>query len=222
MKAIIIGAGVAGPAVAIALKKVGIDSAVFESANEICDQLGALIQVSYNGCKVLQQLGIEEQMLSCGDRCDRSIILNQDGRVLADARLEGMKRYGTTSLNVSRHLFHHKLVLLAREEFGIRIEFGKKLVDLKQDDGGVRAIFQDGSSEEGDFLIGCDGIHSKVRNIIFPHVAKPTYTGLIGIGGFAKVTDKTRCIPKDSMSFIFGNQGFFGYASVSKAPNQNK
>src|SRR5205807_2443651 len=67
----------------------------------------------------------------------------------------------------------------------VELFFDKRLVRIEdRADQGVVAHFADGSSAEGDFLIGADGVHSVVRTHVVPDGPKPFDTGLIGFGGF--------------------------------------
>jgi len=61
-------------------------------------------------------------------------------------------------------------------ERGIPLHWNKKLVDVKQEDDRVTAFFEDGSTDEGDLLIGCDGLHSQVRDRLFGKTPA-VYTG---------------------------------------------
>lgn len=44
---------------------------------------------------------------------------------------------------------------------------GKRVVDVTEDEEGVKVILQDGTCEEGDILLGCDGVHSTVRELMW-------------------------------------------------------
>jgi 2-polyprenyl-6-methoxyphenol hydroxylase-like FAD-dependent oxidoreductase len=91
---------------------------------------------------------------------------------------------------------------------GIKIEYGKRLADFEVADG-VVARFEDGTEATGDLLIGADGIHSRTRRILDPTAPKPTYTGLLSMGGFAH---SSRIAPTpDTQHFVFGKRAFFGY-----------
>ena len=74
----------------------------------------------------------------------------------------------------------------------------------------MRACFADASAEEGDLVIGCDGVHSTVRELIDPRAHKPAYSGLLTTGGYVQG------VPVDtepgSYEMIFGKRAFFGYA----------
>jgi 2-polyprenyl-6-methoxyphenol hydroxylase-like FAD-dependent oxidoreductase len=73
----------------------------------------------------------------------------------------------------------------------------------------VAARFADGRSAAGDLLIGADGINSTTRTTIDPNAPRPAYTGLVGVGGFARV-DGLDPTPS-TQHFVFGRRSFFGY-----------
>jgi 2-polyprenyl-6-methoxyphenol hydroxylase-like FAD-dependent oxidoreductase len=82
------------------------------------------------------------------------------------------------------------------------------LKHVEERDNGVRVVFEDGSTADGDFVVGCDGIHSRTRHFLDPQAPTPTYTGLIGCGGYA-TTDLAPTV--DTQHFVFGKRAFFGY-----------
>ena len=58
-----------------------------------------------------------------------------------------------------------------------RIKTGKRVVDVEEQENGVIVKLEDGTTEHGDILIGCDGVHSTVRELMwqrtnekFPHL----------------------------------------------------
>jgi IS605 OrfB family transposase len=70
------------------------------------------------------------------------------------------------------------------------------------------AAFQDGTTVRGDLLIGCDGVHSRTRQLIDPAFSGPVYTGLMNTGGY---TDGLKLSsPPETTHFIFGKRAFFG------------
>jgi len=50
---------------------------------------------------------------------------------------------------------------------GIDVQWGKKCIGYDEDEEGVWAIFEDGTRERGDFLVGADGIHSPSKDQFF-------------------------------------------------------
>ena len=71
------------------------------------------------------------------------------------------------------------------ERQGIKVTRGKKLQNIEEtSQGGVVATFADGTTAEGDLLIGCDGVHSRTRQIIDPAFPGAVFTGLNNSGGY--------------------------------------
>lgn len=88
-------------------------------------------------------------------------------------------------------------------------KFGKSLSSIAERGGRIVAQFADGSAAEGSSLVGADGIHSRTRYGCFPDAPRPTYTGIINLGGIVR-TDLSPT--GTAMHMIFGRRGFFGYA----------
>jgi FAD-dependent urate hydroxylase len=207
--ALIIGAGIAGPATAMALQKAGIDAVVYEAHPTGADGIGVFLTLGSNGVDALRVLGADEPVLAAGFPTPGITLRSGNGKRLGQSSTGRTLPDGTTSQTIERA----DLYRLLREEAlarGIRIEHGRRLVDARDTGNGVRAVFADGSESVGDLLIGCDGVHSTVRRIIDPAAPAPTYAGLLTSGGYA------RGVPVDTEAggyeMIFGKRAFFGYA----------
>jgi 2-polyprenyl-6-methoxyphenol hydroxylase-like FAD-dependent oxidoreductase len=102
-----------------------------------------------------------------------------------------------------------RMVREAAEDAGVRFEFGRTVSSVSDRHRGVAAHFTDGTTAGGSSLVGADGVHSRTRYSYFADAPKPTYTGIINLGGVAR-TD----LPPTgtAMHMIFGRRGFFGYA----------
>jgi 2-polyprenyl-6-methoxyphenol hydroxylase-like FAD-dependent oxidoreductase len=208
---VIIGGGIAGPALALFLNKAGIRSTVFEAYPQV-DDIGGGMQIAPNGMHVLRELGIAEQIIARGVESDEFSFENQRGKVLGLVANGPARRYGVPAVQIARSVVHRALVSEA-ERRGISIMYRKRLREVTCRDSGVLAEFEDGTNAEGSLLIGADGIHSRTRELIFSQGPRPLYTGLFTVGGFAS---HPSLVPRSQTEMrrthmIFGRNGFFGY-----------
>ncbi len=206
--ALIIGAGVAGPVAAMALRRVGIDATIYEAYPTTAHGVGAFMGLAANGQDALAALDLKDAVRAIGIPTPRMAMLNANGKVLAEIDNGLTLANGTSNLTVRRADLYDVLHAEAVER-GVRIEYGKRLTALTQSADSVVAQFDDGTSATGDILIGADGMRSAVRGIIAPGAPKPEYTGLLGTGGYARGISLPG--PRDVMYFVFGRRGFFGY-----------
>ncbi len=202
-KAVIIGGGVAGPAIALALQKAGIESTVYEAYPTPADGVGGSLMVAPNGLNALALLGID--MSAIGQPIQRQVMADGSGKPWFEFG-------GLPGLPASRVMWRSELcraILDRALASGIRVEFDKRLIGVDEAPDGVTARFADGTTTSGDLLIGADGIRSRVRTIIDPFAPDPKYVGLIGLGGYAAETGMTA--PPDTMYFVLGKRAFLGY-----------
>ena len=205
---VIVGAGIAGPATAMALQKAGIGSVVYEAHPTAADGVGAFLTLATNGADALRTLGADRSAIAAGFPTTAIVLWSGTGKRLGESVVSMTLADGTTGSTVKRA----DLYAAIRDEAlsrGIRIEHGKRLVSAEQIDGGVRACFADGTFATGDILLGCDGVHSTVRRMIDANAPAPKYAGLLNLGGYV------RGIPVDAepgtYHMIFGKRAFFGY-----------
>ncbi len=141
------------------------------------------------------------------------------GDHITTIEIHGKERYGADPIACTREALHNVLTNALKKE-GIEINYGKKLKELKQDNDRVTAIFEDGSQATGALLVGCDGLHSRTRELIFPHAPQPEYVGLDSYIAFTSMDQmpKGMTTPNiEDMQLTLGQVGFFGleYASSS-------
>lgn len=212
-KIIIIGAGVAGPILALQLKKKGFQPEIFESrsANNINE--GVFLGITPNGLNVLKEFIDIEKLKE--DYTPGSIkFFNARGKQIAELDTAYQKQqYGAEALQIKRANLN-TYVRAAAAEAGIKTEYNKKFVRYNESDDQVTAYFADGTSVTGDMLIGCDGMFSEVRNQLFPEKSVLRFTKLISTGGYAKIAELSE--PLDSIRMTFGERGFFAYSVSDK------
>jgi len=207
-KALIIGCGVAGPVVALFLQRAGIEAEIYKAKAESTDYGGSFLNMACNGLGVLKTLGLDDQVSSQGSPIPRMSIWSGKGKRLGEVRNGARAEVGAPSINILRSRLH-QVLREGAEQRRIKMSFGKKLAGLSTGEQGVIATFEDGTTAEGSFLVGCDGVHSRTRQLINPDAPTPQYTGLISTGGFAHHSSFPPT--PDTMHFIFGKRAFFGY-----------
>jgi 2-polyprenyl-6-methoxyphenol hydroxylase-like FAD-dependent oxidoreductase len=214
-KVLIIGGGVAGPALALFLKRAGMEPAIYEAGTQADNQAGAFLNVASNGMAVLETLGLADAVAAEGIACSHMMLWNGAGKLLGEVP-NGLKPgEGLPSVTVKRSVLHTILYEEVVRQ-GIPVAFGKKLkeIEIRQQAGTqtVCATFEDGTRAQGDLLIGCDGIHSRTRQIIDPNAPMPQYTGLISCGGYARLPEGMMPdVPRSTQHLVFGKRAFFGY-----------
>lgn len=209
-KALIIGCGVAGPATALFLEQAGLDAEVYEARGAEEAGGGFFLYLAPNGVNVLKTLGVDRYLEPNGFPPTGMTFLSAKGKQLGafDSRLDG-ERYGARGLVVKRADLQSVLRGEAERQ-GILVCFGKKLKKVEAlGESGVVAHFTDGTSARGDLLVGCDGLHSRTRQLVFPESPKPAYLGLIDCGGFAHLPELLHLSGPQVMTF--GKKAFFGY-----------
>ena len=216
-KVLIIGGGIAGPAIALFLKKAGLQPIVFE-AYERASDIGGGLQVAPNGMRVLSQLDLAEPLCTLGVESDEFCFQDQSGKMLACLPNGPSSRYGLPAIFISRSVLHATL-LQELERQDIPIHYSKWLQAVTSNAACVMAEFADGSCVEGSILVGADGIHSQTRRAIFPDTSAPFYTGLMVIGGFAQDPGLQPANRKlqSRAHMIYGANGFFGYGYYDPA-----
>lgn len=208
-RALIMGGGIGGPVAAMALERAGIEAVVYEAADAPDDHVGLFLNTSSNGLDVLRTLDVDAARQADGFRIPRSVMWSGTGKRLGEVANGIRLQNGTVSTAIRRG----QLQRVLREEAerrGVKVEFGKRLDTYRIGGGGqVIARFADGTEAEGDLLIGADGIHSATRRAMDPTAPKPSYTGLLSIGGYSHSTT----IPPtpETQHFVFGRRAFFGY-----------
>src|ERR1700692_296329 len=159
----IVGAGIGGMATAATLRQTGMDVHVYEQAPRFL-RIGAGIQMMPNSMKVLRRIGVEEKVLSTSFKPYSHLNRKWDtGEVMRELPMPETL-FGAPYLCMHRADMHNALAAVVPEDI---IHLDKKLVGLEQNAEQVTLTFADGTRAHADAVIGSDGVHSVVREIIF-------------------------------------------------------
>jgi salicylate hydroxylase len=180
----IVGGGIGGLAAALALIRRGIEVEVYEQAPEL-RELGAGVQISANGTRVLHALGLKAalekvQVLPAG----KAIRLWNTGQSwkLFDLGLESVARYGSPYITIHRGDLHGVIAQALLQAKPGAIHLNRKCTGLSQTPGHVELRFESGEPVKAKIAVGADGVHSVVRENLFG-AARPEFCGIIAWRG---------------------------------------
>lgn len=201
-KILIIGCGVAGSALAMALQKCGIHVTIYESQDVTENNGGWVLFIAPNGVNVLKTLGMQDALKKYGYEYKSMMFENRLGGAITHYDVSDHEiKYGSHGMMIKRSSLH-MLLKQELESRGIKTEWNKKLDGINTDDL-TTVSFKDGSSVECDYVIGCDGIHSQTRKIIMPESSTPQYSGVVLAGGFSQNQPGA---PNNKIIFHFGKK----------------
>jgi 2-polyprenyl-6-methoxyphenol hydroxylase-like FAD-dependent oxidoreductase len=211
MKVLIAGGGVGGLALAQALNQAGVDVTVHEQdPTPTTRNQGFRIHIDANGNNALRTCLPPPTF----DLVRRTSGTNDNVMGTYTHRLEEVmvQRFpGLTDdviTNVDRNTFRRALLT------DLDVHFGLGVVGYQVVDGRVRVEFTDGSTDEGDLLVGADGIGSVVRKQLAPH-AKVRDLGLHCLYGRAPITDVVPEVLRHGFNWVSDDKGLgAGFAPV--------
>jgi len=161
LRVLVVGAGAGGISIARGLLRDGHDVSVFEQRPAMQPGGGA-VTIWSNGATVLGQLGVD--MNGAGQALSTVRVVTSTGRRLATLDVAAMAaRLGAPIRMVPRRVLLDRLLEGFPAE---RIRCSVRAVGANTTSDGVRVDFEDGSSVDGDLLIGADGLHSMVRDVV--------------------------------------------------------
>ena len=173
----IVGAGMGGLTLAALLRRIGVDAKVYEQAPRFA-RLGAGIQMSPNAMKVLRGLGLEDRVRSVAFQPRSWMNREWDTGAMKyelPLRAAAEQHYAAPYLLMHRADLHAALASIVPEE---TLELGKRLVDAQASHLGVTMTFEDGTRADAAALVGADGVHSRVRELLLGP-ERPKFTGRV-------------------------------------------
>lgn len=181
---IIVGAGIGGLTLGLALHKSGIPCRIYESAAEI-RPVGVGINLLPHATRELAALGLEAALARVAITTQDATFFNRFGQLIYQEPLGRAAGYETPQFSI--HRGDLQMILLdafcARAGHD-RLLTGNHCIAVEQDEAGVSVHFSDGpggaerSTVRGRVAIACDGINSAIRKQFFPGEGDPRYSGV--------------------------------------------
>jgi salicylate hydroxylase len=177
MHVVVVGGGIGGLCAAVSLMARGIDVTVLEGARAL-QPIGAGIQVAPNACRVLANLDLLDEVRHRSVAPEAILVRShRRGRVLHTTTLGNavVDEYGFPYLHVHRADLVEVLAAALPDD---TIRLGSRVTGVDDDRERCRITTEDGSVVEADAVIGADGIHSAVRELLFG-ADEPTFSGYV-------------------------------------------
>src|SRR5262249_48381232 len=145
---------------------------------------GSWLNFQANGMDALRAIDAAGPVEKLGFPVDAMSFINGKGKSLGRIPMAAQRPDGQESQMMPRTDLYVALGKLALDHGG-RVNYGNKPVDATPISGdGVQIRFADGTTAEGDLLVGCDGIHSQVRQILDSQAPAPRYVPVLNTGGY--------------------------------------
>jgi 2-polyprenyl-6-methoxyphenol hydroxylase-like FAD-dependent oxidoreductase len=199
----IIGGGIGGVAAAVALHRAGIQATVYERAREL-REVGAGMMLWPNATRVLKELGLLERVATLSGPNQHFLVRSRTGAILMDI---GLGHFDVPALCTRRSDLLDALISALPAQ---RVRLGHDFGYFERQKSSVGIHFSNGISMEHDFLIGADGIRSRVRSQLLG-IREPIFRGYTIWRGLARLTG---AVSKGSNSETWGRGKRFGILST--------
>lgn len=199
MHVLIAGGGIGGLTAALAFHKFGHQVTVLEQAPHL-DEVGAGLQVSPNGMRVFEALGVTARVEKDAFRPRAQELRYGRGgaRILSiPLRTASIARWGGEYLHVHRADLVNALGGALADRVPDAVRLGVRVVSYSQDEQSITAHLESGETITGDLLVGADGIHSAIREQI-SGPDKPRYTGHVAWRAVVPVSELGEDAPPES------------------------
>lgn len=174
-KVLVVGCGLGGATAAAALAQRGIAVDVVERRPEHA-ALGIGLTLGGNALRALDDIGALEEVVMKGVTYSHMDFCDNNGELLYTAEITFGGGHIPASVSMARPDLHEILVDLARKA-GASIQMGTTITGFDQDASQVTVRLSDGATRSYDAVVGFDGVHSQLRQMLFPEAGEASYTG---------------------------------------------
>jgi salicylate hydroxylase len=209
----IIGAGIAGPALALHLQThPSVTTTIYEARPHGSIEEGQHISLAPNALRVLSHVGVAEKLGAIGNSYEGLGLRNATANKIAEFDNGSVDRYGFAAMRIHRR--HAARVLVDEcEERGVGMRWGVKLKGLlEREDGRVEMRFAGEGGKEvtevADLVVGADGLHSVVREYVSPG-SEVVFERMLGVTGYLQRSELGALVGGVELpSHFIGKNGF--------------
>lgn len=191
LRVVVVGAGIGGLAAAVALRSIGADVEVHEQAHAL-SRVGAGLQLAPNATAALRGLNLLDDIVPLAVRPAAWCSFNgADGALTLRVPLadDVEAEYGSPYLHVHRGDLHDVLLAASGD-----VHLNHRVIDVDGDAGRPVVVFHNGDRAPADVVIGADGVHSVVRQVLFGPM-EATFSGYVAYRGLVPA-DRAHDVPR--------------------------
>ncbi|KAF9384503.1 hypothetical protein CPB97_005632 [Podila verticillata] len=169
LKVLIVGGGIAGLTLATLLEKADIDFQVYERA-AVVRPLGSVVAIGPNVLALIEQIGLLDKFAAAAKVTGFVTNFNEQRQQTSYFDYRELKeRNGYPNYTIARSRLYDLLYSQIPSE---KVHMNKRLSSYEQDDHGVTLTFTDGTTAQGDIVVGADGAYSQVRQSLYDRLSK--------------------------------------------------
>ena len=196
MRVLISGAGIAGPTLAYWLAHYGMEPTIVEVAPQLRTG-GYMIDFWGMGFEIADRMGLLPELHSKGYLVESVKVVDRMGRRVAHFPADGLARI-TQGRFISLPRGDLAASIFGKIEGKVETIFGDSVSRIEQSDRSVHVVFESGLERDFDLLVGADGLHSSVREIVFGPQAR--FEKFLGYKAAALEVDGYR--PRDELEYV--------------------
>lgn len=203
---VIIGAGIGGLTLALALHQRGFQPRIYERA-PVLGEVGAGLTLWPNATRVLASIGLYDELERIGEEPIHQMIRNgETGEIMRKFERKSMMRgtYGAPLLQIHRRDLHDMLVRALEDRAPGSVQLGMELSSIEPDPVRPVAVFADGTRVEADLIVGCDGIRSRVRSALFGE-EQPRFTQIVAWRGLVPMEQVPQELREEPVGIHIGH-----------------
>ncbi len=165
MRVLISGAGIAGPTLAYWLTRYGLEPTIVERAPRLRTG-GYLIDFWGAGFEIADQMGLLPELVRKGYQVQEVRVVNREGQRVAGFPADAFSR-ATRGRFTSLPRGDLAASIFGQIDGKVEAIFGDSIARIEQSENSVDVTFESGGTREFDIVVAADGLHSRVRELVF-------------------------------------------------------